>query len=178
MDSLYSRYANALFSIALEENKVEFYKNEIKMLKQVILENDDILHLLSSCFIRKEDKEKIIDDVFKNQDINIINFLKVIVNNKRTNYLIKIFDEFIKTCNENLNVKEGIVYSITKLDKNQVEEIEKALKVRLNCEVELVNLIDERLLGGVKVVIEDKIFDGSIKNKLEKLKSSLISGGN
>ena len=110
--------------------------------------------------------------------INIINFLKVIVNNKRTNYLIKIFDEFIKTCNENLNVKEGIVYSITKLDKKQVEKIEKALKVRLNCEVELVNLIDERLLGGVKVVIEDKIFDGSIKNKLEKLKSSLISGGN
>lgn len=178
MDSLYSRYANALFSIALEENKVEFYKNEIKMLKQVILKNDEILHLLSSCFIQKEDKEKIIDDVFKNQDINIINFLKVIVNNKRTNYLIKIFEEFIKTCNENLNVKEGIVYSITKLDKKQVEEIEKALKVRLNCEVELVNLIDERLLGGVKVVIEDKIFDGSIKNKLEKLKSSLISGGN
>lgn len=178
MDSLYSRYANALFSIALEENKVEFYKNEIKMLKQVILQNDEILHLLSSCFILKEDKEKIIDDVFKNQDINIINFLKVIVNNKRTNYLIKIFEEFIKTCNENLNVKEGIVYSITKLDKKQVEEIEKALKVRLNCEVELVNLIDERLLGGVKVVIEDKIFDGSIKNKLEKLKSSLISGGN
>ncbi len=178
MDSLYSRYANALFSIALEENKVEFYKNEIKMLKQVILQNDEILHLLSSCFIQKEDKEKIIDEVFKNQDINIINFLKVIVNNKRTNYLIKIFDEFIKTCNENLNVKEGIVYSITKLDKKQVEEIEKALKVRLNCEVELVNLIDERLLGGVKVVIEDKIFDGSIKNKLEKLKCSLISGGN
>ena len=142
MDSLYSRYANALFSIALEENKVEFYKNEIKMLKQVILQNDEILHLLSSCFIQKEDKEKIIDEVFKNQDINIINFLKVIVN------------------------------------KKQVEEIEKALKVRLNCEVELVNLIDERLLGGVKVVIEDKIFDGSIKNKLEKLKSSLISGGN
>lgn len=178
MDSLYSRYANALFSIALEENKVEFYKNEIKMLRQVILQNDEILHLFSSCFIQKEDKEKIIDEVFKNQDINIINFLKVIVNNKRTNCLIKIFDEFIKTCNENLNVKEGIVYSITKLDKKQVEEIEKALKVRLNCEVELVNLIDERLLGGVKVVIEDKIFDGSIKNKLEKLKSSLISGGN
>ena len=168
MDSLFSRYASALFSIALEENKVEFYKNEIKMLKQVILQNDEILHLLSSCFIQKEDKEKIIDEVFKKQDINIINFLKVIVNNKRVNYLIKIFDEFIKTCNENLNVKEGIVYSITKL----------ALKVRLNCEVELVNLIDERLLGGVKVVIEDKIFDGSIKNKLEKLKSSLISGGN
>ena len=65
MDSLFSRYANALFSIALEENKVESYKNEVKMLKEVILENDELLHLLSSCFIQKDDKEKIIDEVLK-----------------------------------------------------------------------------------------------------------------
>lgn len=178
MDSLFSRYANALFSIALEENKVESYKNEVKMLKEVILENDELLHLLSSCFIQKDDKEKIIDEVFKNQTENIVNFIKVIVNNKRTNYLIKIFDEFIKTCNENLNVLEGIVYSSNKLDAKQMDEIKEALSKKLNSKVELVNLIDERLLGGVKVVIQDKIFDGSIKNKLEKLKNSLITGGN
>lgn len=178
MDSLFSRYANALFSIALEENKVELYRNEVKVLKNIILENDEILHLLSSCFLQKEEKEKVIDDVFKKQTIHIINFIKVIVNNKRTNCLIKIFDEFIKTCNENLNVKEGIIYSTAKLDAKQVKEIEKALENRLGSQVELINLIDERLIGGVKVVIEDKIFDGSIKNKLEKLKSSLISGGN
>ena len=56
MDSLYSRYANGLFSIALEENKVDLYRKRIKIIKNVFEENDDFLHLLSSCFISNEEK--------------------------------------------------------------------------------------------------------------------------
>lgn len=178
MDSLYSRYANGLFSLALEENKVDLYRKKIKMIKNVFEENEDFLHLLSSCFISNKDKDEIIDKVFKSEEEYIRNFLKIIFLNKRGNCLIKILNEFIKTCNENLNIKDGIVYSVNKLSNKQIERIQESLSTRLNCQVELTNSIDEKLLGGVKVTIEDKIFDGSIKNKLEKLKESLISGGN
>lgn len=178
MDSLYSRYANGLFSIALEENKVDLYRKRIKMIKNVFEENDDFLHLLSSCFISNEEKDEIIDKVFKSEEEYIRNFIKIIFINKRGNCLIKILNEFIKTCNENLNIKDGIIYSVNKLSNEQIEKIQESLSTRLNCKVELTNSLDEKLLGGVKVSIEDKIFDGSIKNKLEKLKESLISGGN
>ena len=178
MDSLYSRYANGLFSLALEENKVDLYRKRIKMIKNVFDENDDFLHLLSSCFISNEEKDEIIDKVFKSEEEYIRNFIKIIFINKRGNCLIKILNEFIKTCNENLNIKDGIIYSVNKLSNEQIEKIQESLSTRLNCKVELTNSLDEKLLGGVKVSIEDKIFDGSIKNKLEKLKESLISGGN
>lgn len=178
MDSLYSRYANGLFSIALEENKVDLYRKRIKMIKNVFEENDDFLHLLSSCFISNEEKDEIIDKVFKSEEEYIRNFIKIIFINKRGNCLIKILNEFIKTCNENLNIKDGVIYSVNKLSNEQIEKIQESLSTRLNCKVELTNSLDEKLLGGVKVSIEDKIFDGSIKNKLEKLKESLISGGN
>ena len=178
MDSLYSRYANGLFSIALEENKVDLYRKRIKMIKNVFEENDDFLHLLSSCFISNEEKDEIIDKVFKSEEEYIKNFIKIIFINKRGNCLIKILNEFIKTCNENLNIKDGVIYSVNKLSNEQIEKIQESLSTRLNCKVELTNSLDEKLLGGVKVSIEDKIFDGSIKNKLEKLKESLISGGN
>ena len=178
MDSLYSRYANGLFSIALEENKVDLYRKRIKMIKNVFEENDDFLHLLSSCFISNEEKDEIIDKVFKSEEEYIRNFIKIIFINKRGNCLIKILNEFIKTCNENLNIKDGVIYSVNKLSNEQIEKIQESLSTRLNCKVELTNSIDEKLLGRVKVTIEDKILDGSIKNKLEKLKESLISGGN
>ena len=178
MDSLYSRYANGLFSLALEENKVDLYRKRIKMIKNVFEENDDFLHLLSSCLISNEEKDEIIDKVFKSEEEYIRNFIKIIFINKRGNCLIKILNEFIKTCNENLNIKDGIIYSVNKLSNEQIEKIQESLSTRLNCKVELTNSLDEKLLGGVKVSIEDKIFDGSIKNKLEKLKESLISGGN
>lgn len=174
MDSLYSRYAGALLSIAIEENKIEVYRNKIKVWKNLIMENQDLIHLFSSYFISKEEKEQIIDQLFVEEEENIKNFIKVIVQNKRANSILKIFDEFISECNEKLEISEGIVYSVEKLSKEQLDALEKNLSIRLNSKVELVNLIDERLIGGLKVVVKDKIFDGSIKNKLEKLKESLM----
>ena len=149
MDSLYSRYANALLSIAIDENKVEYYKNEIKMLRKVFLEDKDILHLLSSYFLLFEEKEKVIDKIYPNNE-NIQNFIKIIVKNKRVGSLIKIFDEFIKSCNENMGVKDGIVYSITELAPKEISKIEEGISKKLNYKVELENIVD-------KIIIEKLI---------------------
>lgn len=177
MDSLYSRYAKALLLIAVEENKVEYYKEEVKTLKTLFVENDDFLKLLSSYFISDEEKSKVLDEVYPNNE-NIRNFIKVIIKNRRTKYLIKIFDEFINEVNSSIGIKEGIIYSVNKLTDEQIKKISDAIEVKLNNKVELVNKIDKRLIGGIKIVVEDKIFDGSVKNKLEKLHEDLLKGGN
>ena len=175
MDSLYTRYANALLSIAIDENNVSFYRNEIKELRIAFLENPDIIHLLSSKFILFEEKEQVIDSFYNNND-NINHFLKIIVRNNRSDSFIKIFNEFVKSCNEVLNIKDGIVYSVRPLKADEIKRIEEAIKKKLSTDVELDNVIDEKLIGGVKVIVEDKIFDASIKNKIEKLKDSLVRG--
>lgn len=177
MDSLYSRYASALLSIAKEENNVEDYKSKIKMWRNLFLENKELLHLFSSYFIEKQEKEMIVDQIFKDEDENIKNFVKIIIKNRRVSSIVKIFDEFIDECNEYLNILDGIVYSIKPLSTNQIESLRNNLEIRLNKKIELINLIDDRLIGGIKVVIKDQIFDGSVKNRMEKLKESLILGG-
>ena len=80
-------------------------------------------------------------------------------------------------CKLTLNIKEGIIYSTEKLSNEDIENVEKKFKEILSNDVELENQIDEKLIGGYKVVIEDKVFDGSIKNKLEFMKLSLKQGG-
>lgn len=175
MDSIYSRYANALLSIAIEEEKIEYYRNEIKVIRLSFLENEEIIHLLGSAFLEFNEKENIIDNIYNSND-NIKNFIKIIVKNGRANLIIKIFNEFIKKCNELMGIKDGIVYSVRKLSEDEIESIEKGIENKLGYGVELENVIDEKLIGGIKVLVEDKIFDGSIKNKLERLKESLVKG--
>ena len=51
--------------------------------------------------------------------------------------------------------------------------ISDAVGKKLNHKIELKNIIDERLIGGVRVVINDHVFDGSVKFKLETLKNNL-----
>lgn len=176
MDSLYTRYASALLSLAIEDNMVDFYRSEVKELKKAFISEDGIIKLLSSSFIEFNEKEKVVDDIYEGND-NIKNFIKVIVRNNRSNYLVKIFDTFIKSCNEVLNIEDGIVYSVRNLSNDEIERIEEAISNKMNTKVELENIVDERLIGGVKVIVNDKIFDGSIKNKVERLHESLIRGG-
>lgn len=176
MDSLYTRYANALLSIAIDEDKVDYYRIEIKNIRTAFLSDNGIINLLSSAFIDLNDKEEIINNIYKGND-NVLNFMKIIVRNRRANVMIKIFNEFIKKCNETLNIKDGYVYSVRKLTEEEIEKIEDGISEKLASRVELENIIDEKLIGGVKVLVEDKIFDGSIKTKIEKLKESLIKGG-
>ena len=94
------------------------------------------------------------------------------------NELIWIEGEEINTLsNAKDGIMEGYIYSTKALSKNEINRIEKAISSRLNKEIYLIPKIDENLIGGFKVVINDYVFDASIKNKLEGLKSSLKERG-
>lgn len=177
MDSLYSRYAGAMFAIAEEEKKIENYRQEFKKLKTVFLENEELVRLLSSYFLEREEKEEVIDRVFRDANPMTRNFLKVVSLNRRMNCVVRIIDEFVERCDESLGILEGTVYSFRALDEHQMQSLSHALSSRLKSRVELTNSVDERLLGGVKIIVGDRIYDGSVKNKLEKMKESLLSGG-
>ena len=79
--------------------------------------------------------------------------------------------------NTRLDIEEGIIYSTIKLNEDEINKISEALTKRTSKKVELKNQIDESLIGGVKIVIKDRVYDSSIKYKLEQLKSSLIKKG-
>lgn len=178
MNNLASRYASALLSLALEENKNEAYRNYLKVILESIRDDDSLVRLLSSSNISKEDKKKIIDKVFiSSPSIHINSFIKVIIDNSRGAYLKKIIEEFITLSNAKDGIMEGYIYSTKALSKNEINRIEKAISSRLNKEIYLIPKIDENLIGGFKVVINDYVFDASIKNKLEGLKSSLKERG-
>ncbi len=179
MDSLYNRYAVALFDLSLEKDKVKECQEEVKILYKALSENEEIIHILSSCFLSRADKIRITDIIlvdFKQEDV--INFVKVIINNGRESRILKILKEFDNICNDNLGIKMGDVFSPYKITQEQIKEIEEVVSKKIGFKVKLKNKMDESLIGGVKVVIGDSVFDNSIKNKLRQMRSTLLKGGN
>ena len=71
------------------------------------------------------------------------------------------------------NLKNITVASSYRIDKEQLTQIEAALKKRMKAEVSIVTEIDKSLIGGLKISYDDQVIDLSIKNKLEKLKTQL-----
>ena len=179
MEEAVSRYAAALVSIAKEEQKLEQYKLAVLSMRETFASNPELLRLLKSYFVSNESKEKVIDELTKEFALkNLTNFMKLLVL-KHKIYLFKdIASEITKGINYELDVYEGFVYSTEPLEKAKILEISEVISKKIHKKVELKNKIDERLIGGVKVVVHDHVFDGSIKYKLETMKEKLIERRN
>ena len=174
MEEAVSRYAAALVSIAKEEQKLEQYKLSVLSMRETFATNPELLKFLKSYFVTNENKEKVVEELTKEFGLkNLTNFMKLLVL-KHKIYLFKdIASEITKGINYELDVYEGFVYSTEPLEKTKILEISEVISQKILKKVELKNKIDERLIGGVKVVVHDHVFDGSIKYKLETMKEQL-----
>ena len=174
MEEAVSRYADALVNLAKEEGKLEQYKFAVLSTAETFKLNPELLKYLKSYFVKEEDKYKVIDDFTKDFKLqNLTNFIKLLVV-KHKIYLFKdIANEITKGINFELDVYEGFVYSTEPLEKPKILKISQVISEKIGKNVELKNKLDVRLIGGVKVVIHDHVFDGSIKHKLETLKEQL-----
>ena len=103
-----------------------------------------------------------------------MNLFYVLIDNKRGGYLLATCEEFVKIALNELNIKSGVVYTTIKLSSKQIKGLEKKVSSILNANVTLTNKLDESLLGGFKIQVEDYILDDSIKNRLSNLKQTII----
>ena len=174
MKEITSRYSVALFSLKKDENQLIDSQVEIKELIKVLRENPDFLTLLDSSYKEFEEKEEIINQVFKSVDEEIVSLIKIVVRNHRAMYLIEIFEEFNSLVNEYRGVLEGLVYSTVPLSESELDKLNQKISEVEARQTELRNIIDPSLIGGVKVVINDHIYDGSIKHHIENMKLSLL----
>ena len=174
MEEVVSRYAAALVSVAKEEQKLEQYKLAVLSMRETFASNPELLKFLKSYFVTNENKEKVVEELTKEFGLkNLTNFMKLLVL-KHKIYLFKdIASEITKGINYELDVYEGFVYSTEPLEKAKILKISEVISQKIHKKVELKNKIDERLIGGVKVVVHDHVFDGSIKYKLETMKEQL-----
>ena len=169
------RYAESLFDLAKEENKVTQYLDDIKLVGEVLDSDPQIVQFFNHVLIENDKKIQLLDQSFKgNVDQYVLNFLKLLVQSRRIRYIDDIVKPYINLSNQYLGIEEGMIYTPYELTDQQIQDIEKAISQKENKKVTLKVSIDPSLLGGIKVQIANRIYDGTIKNKVEMLKKELL----
>ena len=167
-------YAEAMYELALELNKVEAYKNDVKLVDQSLNEVEGVKGFLESVRVSKEDKKAVLENCFKDKvDRNIINFLSVLVDKRRILLYKDIFHEFYIMCNQYLGIKEGILETARPFTAENVKAIEEALS-KEGQKVELKTRINESLISGFKVIFDDRVIDSSMRIKINKMNEMLL----
>ncbi len=167
-------YGKALFEVAQQSNSVDLFLEQINFIKSLFKNEPDFFELYDSPRINKQDKKKLLSEIFGEKiSSEVINFLYILLDKKRTHCFFDISKEFTKLANKYNNIEEGTVYSAVELSAHQVKLLEKRLSEITGKVIKLDIIQDPSLIGGIKVKIGDKVIDASIQNQLKNLKETI-----
>ena len=174
---LAKNYAQAL--IDLTENNIsqqEEYLNELKEITQLITSVENSKKVFNSPAISKDEKKNLLNKLFQGKlNQKLLNFLFLLIDNQRFNLICEIHDEVQNLVNKSKGIIIAEVSSANELDQITLENIKKKLEnsFRENGKISLKTKVEPGLIGGLKVQINDLVYDGSVKGRLENLKRRL-----
>lgn len=173
MSQLTERYAVALFELAQENDCVISWQSQAKLVINSIPEDSE--RFFQSILVSRDEKKEVLQKGFsKSVDDLLMNFLCLLVDKGRFHYVKGILNNFNSLCNQSRNIEEGILYTARPYEASQIEEIEKALSQQRGKVCELKNKIDQRLISGFKIMIENEVIDSSMQNSIHSLKRELL----
>ncbi len=171
MTQISKEYATALFTLATECNAVDEYEKSLIEIKDIIKENPDYIKVLESPAIPLSERIAFIDNAFEGTYTeHIVSFMKVICENGHIGNIYDCIESFCDLVRIYKNRAIATVYYVEPLTEEQKSALIEKLQKISNKVIEPEFIKDESLIGGIKVQLDDKIFDGSIKNRLNKAK--------
>ena len=168
-------YGDALFELALEEDKIDAYVEEVEGVTEVLKENEDLTKLLNHPKISKEEKIQVINSIFDGRvSKELLGLITMIVQKDRNSSMVEIFQYFINRVKDYKNIGIAKVTSAVELSDAQKAAVEKKLlETTKYVEFEIDYTVDNSLIGGMVIRIGDRIVDNSIKIRLYELTKEL-----
>ncbi len=165
-----SRYAKSLLKIAIDQNSLEELHNDMKLVHDVCVDNHDLVLLLKSPIVKTDKKAAILKEIFGNK-ISIISnsFISIILTKKRESLLADIANSFIDIYKVNQNITTAYITTAVPITKEQKSKIIALLKIKNENNIDLKDIVNPDLIGGMIVKVGDKQVDESIKRKLKNL---------
>ncbi|HKL09173.1 MAG TPA: ATP synthase F1 subunit delta [Bacteroidales bacterium] len=169
------RYAKSLFLLAKEKNLVDEIKNDIELIFQALHEIPELIVLLEHPVVKISRKSAVLTDLF-NEKIHEYTsaFLQLVIKNKRENHLKGMLRNYIDLYRQFKGIKTAEITTAIKLSDKEINEITKAIGQQFKTTVELKQKVNEDIIGGVIIEIENKQLDLSVAHYLERLKKEML----
>ena len=169
------RYAQALFDLADETGALDAVRADLAALKAAWLDSADLRRLAQTPVISADDQAKGLSAIADKAKINATTkkFLGLLAQNGRARDLPGVIAGFQVLHAKLTGVVAAEVVSALPLSAAQTKSIQSALRESLGRDPELTARVDPSILGGLKVKVGSKLFDASLKTKLDQMKFAL-----
>lgn len=170
-----ARYAQALFELADEAGALGPVESDLKSFRGLMGESPDFRRMVTSPTITSEDKGKALAAIADRGKAHPLtrNILGLLAANGRVSVLPALSTAFEKLAAARRGAVAAEVTSAIKLSAAEQKSIAAALKQAFGKDPEITTTVDPAILGGLKVKVGSKLFDASLKSRLDQLKFAL-----
>jgi F-type H+-transporting ATPase subunit delta len=173
--SVARRYAKALFSLAVEQGRVEAWNDSLLALKEAVEGSPDLVDVLSNPVYSRDQRRAIVEKLAYALalDAEPANLLFLLGDRNRLGYLGAVVDVFRALADDHLGRIRARVTSAVPLDAATAQAIADRLSASARATVLLDRAVDPALIGGVVAQVGRFVYDGSVRTQLEDLRRQL-----
>ncbi len=170
------RYALALYEVAEGKGKVNEYIQDLREICELIDNNKDFYEVIKHPQVGTKQKKNTFINIFKGKiDEELLSFLLILIEKDRILFLKEKLNQLEMIDLEKRNTYKGIVKTTIPLSEDEYSNLVKTLEGKYNKKIILDQIIDESILGGIYVRVNNEVIDGSVKSRLDNLKKIMMS---
>jgi len=168
------RYAHGLFLLAQEKNAIDKVSEEMKDIDVLLEQDNALLNFLAAPQVRDQDKISVMRSVFSGKVSRIVEeFLMLVVAKHRDQHLHDIAEEFEQIVLDHKGFVKTQVITAVEMTEGERSKLKDKLEKKTSKKVLIKTRVDEAIIGGVIVILGDRIIDKSIRYQLQLLNAQL-----
>ena len=172
-DEKIQSYAQAILAVASAESNAAQIEDEIYRFSQVLQSSEELKSTLSDASIPSTRRQQIVEDLLDGQATRTtVALISMIVAAGMGSDIKAIADRVVGLGAESRDKAVAEVYSVVDLSSDQQQRLAAALKSATGKDVEMKVIIDESVMGGLLVQIEDEVIDGTVRTRLKQLREA------
>ncbi len=174
MSSMVDSYARALVDIAAAEGNLAQVESELYRVARAFESNEQLRSTLTDETMPIERRQGVVEQLLSGKASNTTTqIVSFIVGNGRGSDLPAIIDAIVNRAASVDNKQVAIVRTAVALSDEQERRLKDALVAKTGKQINLKVVIDPSVLGGIVATVGDTVIDGSVRTRLDQLKSRL-----
>ena len=173
-DSAPRRYAEAAFQLAERDDAIATWRRDLERAAAAL--PGELMNVLANPAIPLEERETVASGVFKGLDQRARNLILLLVRRHRIEQLPRVVAEFVRLDEQRQGISHATATSASPLTDLEVKALTARLEQMTGGRIALTTDVDPSLLGGLVVRVGDRLIDGSVRGRLERLRHQLASG--
>jgi F-type H+-transporting ATPase subunit delta len=169
------RYAEAAFEVATRDGTVERWRSELEAAAAIVTDPRAISALANPA-VSIDQRSAAVTGLLRGVSDQVQNLVQLLLKRGRIEQLPRVAAEFRRLDDRRQGITNAIVTSAAPLTQDELRALTQRLEQQTGGRIALDVQVDPSLLGGLVVRVGDRLIDGSVRGRLERLRNQLVSG--